>query len=100
VIDHVYPETLATIVSLLNTYLCHALHLFDEMPDRPSSCLFLVGAMPHAPPPQLAVACRLSPWPRSSERLWPSHCLISGHCCHATRASLLLSTSLFPHYRT
>jgi hypothetical protein len=62
VIDHVSPETVATLVSLLNTYPCHALHLFDEMPDRPSSCLFLVVVMPHAPLPQLAVAlgCRPS----------------------------------------
>jgi hypothetical protein len=32
------------------------------MPDRPSSCLFLVVAVPHAPPPQIAVAlcCRPS----------------------------------------
>jgi hypothetical protein len=62
VIDHVYPGTLATIVSLLNTYTCHALHLFDEMPDQPSSRLFLVVVMPHALPPQLVVAlcCRPS----------------------------------------
>jgi hypothetical protein len=33
---------------LLNMHLCLALHLFDEMPDRPSSRLFLVLAMPHA----------------------------------------------------
>jgi hypothetical protein len=56
------------------------------------SCIFL-----HVP---LAVASRLSPWLRSTERLWPSHCLISARCCHATCAALLLSTSLFPHYRT
>jgi hypothetical protein len=56
------------------------------------SCIFL-----QVP---LAVACPLSPWPLSSERLWPSHCLISACCLHATCAALLLSTLSFPHYRT
>jgi hypothetical protein len=60
-IDHVYPRTLASMDSLLNTYPCHALHLFDEMPDQPSSRLFLVVVKPHAPPPQLAIALCCQP---------------------------------------
>jgi hypothetical protein len=74
VINHVYHRTLATIVYLLNTYPCHALHLFDEIPDRPSSRLFLVVAMPHAPPPQLVVAlcCRPSSRAFSCECRSPS----------------------------
>jgi hypothetical protein len=107
------PGTSTIIVYLLNMHLCLALHLFDDMPDRPSSRLFLVVAMPHAPPPQIANAlccrpssrafscrCRslthacLSPRSWSTEGLWPICCLIAAQCFHATRVALLCFASL------